>query len=483
MEATASGRSGCDKLSVIGSMCRPIGAHAAWRCRLLIALAACSIAFPTLAHGDGFRLLDQGAAATAQGAAFSAQADDPSAIHYNPAGMSQLPGFQLYLGTNLVSGVTSFTNTAGESTSGGTAGTVSNPPPSTLYITSSLSGVGVDVLQPLTLGIGLASPFGLQVSYPSSGPLANVTTHAALPLLDIKPTAAYRLTPYLSVGAGLDIYTFSSLIGDGQAEQKRIAGPEFALLGIAPGSSLEVNGVDTAVGFNLSTLVSLFRTDGKPRLNLGLVYRSGATLDLHGDFRVNSTRTPATFQVKLPWMLTGAVAVWPVRNDAHEWKLELDVDYVDWTSFKNLDVKLDNGATLPNPQNWSATYVLMFGTEYKWLTPSRLPGWQIAVRGGYIHSATPVPSTTFGPTIPDADYNAFSIGLGFLCRPPGRLFGFIACGSEPAPMWVPKGFGLDLAYQAVLYDSRRITDNNDPRVNGLWDTTTHVGSISFRLVF
>ena len=50
-------------------------------------------------------------------------------------------------------------------------------------------------------------------------------------------------------------------------------------------------------------------------------------------------------------------------------------------------------------------------------------------------------------------------------------------------MWVPKAFGLDLAYQAVLYDSRRITDNNDPRVNGLWNTTTHVGSIRFRLVF
>ena len=56
---------------------------------------------PEPAHGDGFRLLDQGANATAQGAAFSAQADDPSALHYNPAGMTQLPGLQVYAGGNL----------------------------------------------------------------------------------------------------------------------------------------------------------------------------------------------------------------------------------------------------------------------------------------------------------------------------------------------------------------------------------------------
>ena len=68
---------------------------------------------PEFAHSDGFRVLDQGTAATAQGAAFAAQADDPSALHYNPAGMTQLPRVQFYLGTNLVSGNTSFTSTAG----------------------------------------------------------------------------------------------------------------------------------------------------------------------------------------------------------------------------------------------------------------------------------------------------------------------------------------------------------------------------------
>ena len=434
------------------------------------------------AHADGFRLLDQGAAATAQGAAFAAQADDPSAIHYNPAGITQLPRLQIYFGTNLVSGDTSFTNTAGQSVSGGTEGAVSNPPPSQFYITSSLKGLGIRALDDLTVGIGLAAPFGLQVTYPDSGPLANVTTHAALPLLDLKPTVAYRLNRYLALGAGLDIYMFSSLIGDTHAEQKRIAGPEFALVGIPPGSTLEVNGIDTAVGFNLSALVTALRNaDDKPLLNFGLVYRSPVTLGLDGHFLLNGARvTKAKIDVDLPWTMTAAVAFWPVRTREHEWKVEVDVDFVDWTTSRNLDIRLANGGLLPNPLKWSDTYVVMAGTEFKWLNLATMPGWEIAARAGYIHSATPVPSNTFGPTIPDADYNAFSVGLGLHCRPPARFLRLIPCGGDG---WAPKGFGVDLAYQAVLYDSRRISNNVAPRVNGRWDTTTHVGAISFRLGF
>jgi long-chain fatty acid transport protein len=421
-------------------------------------------------------VLDHGAAATGQGAAFAAQADDPSALYYNPAGMAQLPRLQVYFGTNLVSGNTSFTSTTGETANGGYDGILANPPPSSLYITSSLRGLGVGALEDLTVGVGITSPFGLKVAYPNSGPLSTVTTYAALPLLDIKPTAAYRLTPYISVGAGLDIYTFSDLIGDGQAEQQRF---------VVPGVKVEINGVDTSVGFNLSALVTLLRNaDDKPRLNLGLVYRSPVTLNLKGDFLVNNARASgAKVQLNLPWVLTGAVAGWPVRDREHEWKLEVDVDYVDWTSFKNLDVKLANGVTVPSPQDWFATYVLMFGTEYKWLVPPGLPGWEIAARGGYIHSATPVPTKTFGPAVPDADYNAFSIGLGLLCRPPGRLLGLLPCGSEQERWWTSKAIGLDLAYQELVYDTRHIGNAADPRVNGRWTTTTHVGSISLRINF
>jgi long-chain fatty acid transport protein len=450
---------------------------------LVVGLLACVLA-PTLALGDGFRLLDQGAAATGQGAAFSAQADDPSALHYNPAGMTQLPGLQVYLGTTFLSLATSFSSASGGTARGGTGG-VANPPPSNAYITASLKDLGLTALGDLTLGIGVAAPFGLQMSYPTDSPLATVTTDASLPLFDIKPTAAYRLTPWLAVGAGLDIYTFSNLFGDGQAERKRLAGPEWAPLGIPPGAVLETNGTDTAVGFNLSALVTPWRNaDGKPRLNVGLVYRSQATLNLTGDFLVNGVKVAgARAELNLPWVLTGAVAWWPLRDERREWKVEVDADYVDWSSLKNLDVKLSNGLTLPFPENWWSTYTVMLGTEYRWLALAGFPGWEVAARAGYIYSATPVPSKTFDPAVPDANYNTIALGLGFLCRAPARLLGFLPCGTDRAGSWAPKALGLDLAYQLVLYDQRTITNNNDPRVNGRWNTTGQLGSINLRVNF
>jgi long-chain fatty acid transport protein len=448
-----------------------------------VALACLLLAAPTLVHAEGFRLLDHGTAAAGQASAFAAQADDPSALYYNPAGLTQLPGFQAYVGVDFLSSVTSFTNTLGQTVRGGSDGII-NPPPVNAYVSYSLKELGLGPLGDLSLGVGVTSPFGLKTSYPSTGPLATVTTYAALPLLDIKPTAAYRLGPYLALGAGLDIYTFSDFIGDGQAEQKRFAGPELAQFGIPPGAALEFNGTDTAVGFNISALITPFRTDGKPRLNIGLVYRSSVTLNLTGDFLLNGTRVAgAETKLTLPWVFTGAVAGWPLRDAEREWKIEVDVDYAEWSSFDNLNIKLSTGTTLPFPQNWRSGYVVMAGTEYKWLTLPNLPGWEVAARAGYFYSSTPVPTKTFGPAIPDADFNAFSLGLGFLCRAPARLLGLLPCGSEQGQWWAPKALGIDIAYQLVLSDARRISNNDDPRVNGLWNTTTNWGSVALRFNF
>ena len=48
----------------------------------------------------GFRLPDQDAFATARAEAFVATADNPSAIYYNPAGISQLEG-NIFAGRDL----------------------------------------------------------------------------------------------------------------------------------------------------------------------------------------------------------------------------------------------------------------------------------------------------------------------------------------------------------------------------------------------
>ena len=112
--------------------------------------------------------------------------------------------------------------------------------------------------------------------------------------------------------------------------------------GIPPDLKLEFFGNDTAAGFNASLLYTAFRNaDGKPLANIGIVYRSQATLHLSGAFLANGAKvSDATATLVLPQVITGAIALWPVRTREREWKLEVDVDYVGWKSVRNLDVTL-----------------------------------------------------------------------------------------------------------------------------------------------
>src|SRR2546422_5039884 len=60
--------------------------------------AVIGVSFSPSAMALGFRDPDQSAAATGQGEAFVAQADDASAVYYNPAGLTQLNGTAVTVG-------------------------------------------------------------------------------------------------------------------------------------------------------------------------------------------------------------------------------------------------------------------------------------------------------------------------------------------------------------------------------------------------
>lgn len=67
----------------------------------------------SVVRADGIRNPFQGAAAIAQGNAFAAQADDPTAVFYNPAGMTQLHGVQHTAGVQFLNVNTHFTSPTG----------------------------------------------------------------------------------------------------------------------------------------------------------------------------------------------------------------------------------------------------------------------------------------------------------------------------------------------------------------------------------
>ena len=436
---------------------------------------------PSPVWAGSFRILDHSASATGQASAFTAQADDASAGYYNPAGMTQLRGVQFSAGTTLIGGGFSFQNATGSTTQGDLRGSVALPPPSNLYVTANLKDLGIGSSDSTTLGLAVFSPFGTLTRWPDSGPFATATTKAAFELIDIRPSIAFRPLPDVAIGLGADIYTFSGAFGEGQVERQfRWPGG----LGIPAGTGMELNGRDTAAGFNVSLLYTPLRNeDGRPLVNIGLIYRSQATLYLNGQLLAGgSPLADARTTFVVPQVLTGGIALWPVRDHDREWKLELDVDYTGWKSVRNLDTTLSNGLTIATPASWISGYTVMIGTEYKWLKPQPLPDWNVAVRAGYWHSQKAIPDQTFNPAIPDGDQHALSTGVGFTCRDKGKFFGVIPCGGSDKPLR-PKGLGIDLAYQAILYEARTIAGNVNPTVNGTFRSTLHVGSLNVRVDF
>ncbi|HVG03291.1 MAG TPA: outer membrane protein transport protein [Nitrospira sp.] len=428
-----------------------------------------------------FRIFDHSASATGQASAFTAQADDASAGYYNPAGMTQLRGVQFSAGTTLIGGGFSFQSGTGPTTQGDLRGSVALPPPSNLYVTANLKDLGIGSPDGTTFGLAVFNPFGTLTRWPDSGPFATATTKAAFELIDIRPSIAFRPLPDVAIGLGADIYTFSGAFGEGQVERQfRWPGG----LGIPAGAGMELNGRDTAAGFNVSLLYTPLRNeDGRPLVNIGLIYRSQATLHLDGQLLAGGSRlADARTTFVIPQVLTGGIALWPVRNQDREWKLELDVDYTGWKSVRNLDTTLSNGLTIATPATWMSGYTVMIGTEYKWLKPQPLPDWTIAWRAGYWHSQKAIPDQTFNPAIPDGDQHAVSTGLGFTCRDKGKFFGLIPCGGSDKPLR-PKGLGIDVAYQAILYEARTVAGNVNPTVNGTFHSTLHVGSLNVRVDF
>ena len=432
---------------------------------------------PLEASAQALRFQPQGATAAGQGNAFVAQADDASAIHYNPAGLSQVNGVQVVTGTTLVGGSIKFKSPSGIDSRGDFGGSIAFPPPSHSYVSANLGSLGWDSLSNVTIGLGLTSPFGLNTRYPVDGPLNTAVTSAALPLIDIKPTLAYKLNDQLAIGVSADIYTFASFLGQGQAEERQMGS------GPLTGASVEFNGKGTGAGATVSLLYTPLRNnDGKPIASIGLVYRTQAVVPLSGSFLVNGAKVAdASTNLVLPQIYTGAIAIWPVRTSEREWKLELDVEYVGWKSNRDLDVHLSSGGVIPQPQQWKTMPVVAIGTEYKWLNPEWLPHWDVALRSGYTRTENPVPDTTFNPGIISLSSNALSIGAGFLCKGQGRFLGMVPCGGADA-LWT-KAIGLDVAFQEWFYEPRTVAGNLNTAVDGTYYAYVHLGTVSAKFMF
>ena len=171
----------------------------------------------SLSLAAGFKVSEQGAKAMGMANAFTAQADDPSALYYNPAGIAYLKGAQVNLGALVIAvpqteftGTTPLTGTV--PLGNGTSPVYEKAKRDlfiapTLYATYSLENI------PLSFGLGINSIYPLAKSWDSSGAFRNQVENLSIKPINFQPTVAYRFDDLnLAVAAGVDVsYAIVSL--------------------------------------------------------------------------------------------------------------------------------------------------------------------------------------------------------------------------------------------------------------------------------
>ena len=355
-------------------------------CSLLASAFGFFAVSPSLAHASGYAVFTHGASALGEASAVIAHNDGPTAIFYNPALLSQLPGTQVQAGTTII-----FPSREFQSEFSGTSFKSENDffTPSTFYLSRRFS-------DKVSGGFGFFSPFGLGNDWGKEWEGRFIATNSELKTFNLNPVVSLRLTPRLAVAGGINLlYLDSTLERQLRATALNIPAP-----GLEIGQKFSGDG--SGWGFNLGLLLDL--TDN---LALGASYRSEIKVDVKGDVSFSS---PEGFPVTLPELSGKTDLTLPQQaftglyyKGLDPLTFEVGLRWEGWSAFDELRIELLNGQNSVTPRDWDDSFAYNLGVRYR-LNPT------VTLLAGYLYGETPVPDHTFDPSIPDADAHVFSLG-------------------------------------------------------------------------
>jgi long-chain fatty acid transport protein len=362
---------------------------------------------PVAAFAGGFAANEQGAKATGMANAFAAQADDPTAVYFNPAGIVQLEGTQVTVGVSpVIPGATFESNTNDPAFRNTTVGQKTHLDDDPVFIPNAY--MTQKVSDRFSFGFGTFSNFGLETNWPDDwagrflvgGTKAELITLSVNPVLAFKPHERVSLSvgpvmQYIDVDLRRKIFTGTPLEPEGK-----------------------FTGDDTAWGWNAALMVWL-----PANFKFGASYRSEVSHRIHGQLKVNpdigantgftsDVTTPANAYLGLAW------SHGPLT-------LEFDFQWTDWSSFSELRAKFNNGTPdLVVKEDWHDAWGYRFGAQFAL-------NQYLDVRAGIAYDESPIPAKSVSPRIPGSDRWIYALGFG------GHYEGFTA----------------DLAYQYVDAES------------------------------
>jgi long-chain fatty acid transport protein len=358
------------------------------RCSPLL-LAGVAILLPLTAAAVAIRLPNQDAEAIARGNAFVATANNPSALYYNPAGITQLEGQNLQVGVLNYFGITAQYQSP--------AGTRSETefelvPVPQFYYTYTPKDYA------LSFGLGLYSPFGLGAQWPENSGFRSLAIEGRLQYITVNPVLALKLHPTLSLAIGPTI-NYSKL------KLRR------GLLSTTPGGDeLRFKGDDFDYGFNAGLL-----WQPHEKWSFGANYRSDTSLNYKGTasyyntgLGIPSTTVDSSARVQYPQIVSAGVSFRPTPK----WNIEVNADWTDWETLNTvtLDGTRNFGFFGPSdlqfPLNWHNSWFYEIGA-------TRYFENGYFASAGYFYSSKTTGEKDFNPIVADTDLHVGSVGAGY----------------------------------------------------------------------
>ncbi|MCK6603964.1 MAG: outer membrane protein transport protein [Ignavibacteriaceae bacterium] len=363
------------------------------------------------AFGGGFQLNEHGARAMAMGGAFAGYARDLSAIYFNIAGITYLPGVHMQVGTTLITPAASFRGPSPSVTETKMKSQLFYP--SHAYFTYQINDM-------FTAGFGFNNPFGLGTEWDEGWVGQFITLKSDLKVFSLNPVLGVKLSDKLRLGVGLQ-YNIATV----ELSRALNFAPTFNGTG-----KIDLKGDEKgAIGFAGGLLYQATK-----EISLGLQYRS----EVNYKFKGTATTTgPSQLSANLPagdieatftspQQFTFGVAVTP----SSKLLLTADFQYIMWSSYDSLKIDfLASDTTISSPRLYEDTYIVRLGAEYSYSD-------NLALRAGLLFDRNPVKDDHLDPLLPDANRIGISAGLGYR---------------------ISDAMSLDLSYLFLRFSERTIT--------------------------
>jgi long-chain fatty acid transport protein len=365
---------------------------------------------------NGLNLNGVGSKAIAMGGAFIGQADDYSAIFWNPAGLSQMKKSNVSIfGTFLMPSGTYVNQTYGvnaESKAG-------------VYPSGALAFFK-PINEKLVVGIAAYVPAGsgaewdaeqlapLTLGLSKNGQGEALIWKSMIGVVTISPAVSYKFTDWLSVGATFNAnYAFMNLQ---KPATLRFYVPSFFDLRYAE----QYEEHTTAWGFGATFGVMLKPID---KLSIGLTVRTPVTITFKGD-ATNDIASNVFVQMVNPGIPSESgitrKATWPLWaglgvsfKPIDKLRLNADLQFTQWSKIQEIEAVYDNAqwqAAFAAGGNldlkWEDTIQYRFGVEYALSA-------KLALLAGYYYDPSPAPAETQSILLPEITYNVVTAGIGY----------------------------------------------------------------------